>query len=233
MFTLRSSWTSGAILRNREGLFVATFFSRIVILSRAATSQSKQQESFHRRDAEYAVFGIFLVQELFYSASAAPRRCCFMPHNLGYVTIKAGRVISPQRRRVRSVRNISCARTLYSASSAPRRCCFMPHNLGYVTIKAAESFHHRDAEYAVFGIFLVQELFTPRPPRLGGECPSCFSPRRRRGSQRDLLLQRRNSTISIQHLKRSTSASMTRENFAPVALPDVREKWSTSTDATR
>src|SRR5439155_7374547 len=130
---------SGAILRNREGLFVATFFSRIVILSRAATSQSKQQESFHRRDAEYAVVGIFL----------------------------------------------------------------------------------------------VQELFTPRPPRLGGECPSCFSPRRRRGSQRDLLLQHRNSTISIQHLKRSTSASMTRENFAPVALPDVREKWSTSTDATR
>src|SRR5438046_9900294 len=72
---LRPSWTSGAILRNREGLFVATFFSRIVILSRAATSQSKQQESFHHKDA-----------------------------------------------RVRSVRNISCARTLYSASAAPRRC---------------------------------------------------------------------------------------------------------------
>src|SRR5207249_8215617 len=94
IFTLRPSWMSSAILHNREGLFVATFFSGIVILSRAATSQSKQQESFH---------------------------------------------------------------------------C-------------------RDAEYAVVGIFLVQELFTPRPQRLGGECPSCFSPRRRRGSQRDLLL---------------------------------------------
>src|SRR5206468_8097234 len=98
---------------------------------------------------------------------------------------------------------------------------------------SSDLFTTKTQEYAVFGIFLVQELFTPRPPRLGGVCPSCFSPRRRRGSQRDLLLQRRNSTISIQHLKRSTSASMTRENFAPVALPDVREKWSTSTDATR
>src|SRR5438067_474885 len=45
-FALRPSWMSGAILRNREGLFVATFFSRIVILSRAATSQSKQQSHF-------------------------------------------------------------------------------------------------------------------------------------------------------------------------------------------
>src|SRR5207249_11654878 len=83
-----------------------------------------------------------------------------------------------------------------------------------------------------------RELFkmifsSPRPQRLGGECPSCFSPRRRRGSQRDLLLQRRNRMMSIQHLQRSTKASTTRENFAPVALPEVREKWSTSTDATR
>jgi hypothetical protein len=33
-------------------------------------------------------------------------------------------------------------------------------------------FHHRDAEFAEIGVFLDQELFTLRPPRLRGE----FSP---------------------------------------------------------
>src|SRR5438094_6943868 len=106
-----------------------------------------------------------------------------MPHNLGYVTIKAARVISPQRRKST----------------------------------------HGSTKLTTSGFFITAhpELSRrTRPPRLGGECPSCFSPRRRRGSQRDLLLQRRNSTISIQHLQRSITASMTRDSFAPDALPD-------------
>ena|SRR5437870_10597046 len=173
---------SGAILRNREGLFVATFFSRIAACCCAKTCLRE-------------------ISEFCFTTETPSSQRIVQDDNLNQPNIKRG---------------YSHLRVL-SASAVNVRVVF----------------HHRDAEYAVFGIFLVQELFTPRPPRLGGEWPSCFSPRRRRGSQRDLLLQRRNRMISIQHLKRSTSASMTRENFAPVALPEVREKWSTSTDATR
>ncbi len=29
--------------------------------------------------------------------------------------------------------------------------------------------HHRDAEFAEFGVISIQKLFTPRPPRLRGD----------------------------------------------------------------
>ena len=35
-------------------------------------------------------------------------------------------------------------------------------------------FHHGDTEYAEFGAFLNQKLFTPRPPRLRGEISEVF-----------------------------------------------------------
>src|SRR5512145_2305923 len=39
--------------------------------------QPKQNKTFHRRDAEFAEFGVYLYQTDFYSASSAPPRWAF------------------------------------------------------------------------------------------------------------------------------------------------------------
>jgi hypothetical protein len=40
----------------------------------------------------------------------------------------------------------------------------------------SRSIHHRGTEFAEFGAFLNQNLFTPRPPRLGGAISElCFT----------------------------------------------------------
>jgi hypothetical protein len=46
--------------------------------------------------------------------------------------------------------------------------------LGYSGF-SVKNIHHRGAEFAEIGEFINQELFTPRPPRLGGAISeSCF-----------------------------------------------------------
>jgi hypothetical protein len=56
--------------------------------------------------------------------------------------------------------------------AVPRFGLFTEHLARQSGNQQKKKIHHRDAEYAEFGNFLIKKFLTLRPPRLGGELSS-------------------------------------------------------------